>query len=158
MAGLELSVAIRTLELGAGRLWLGAGGGIVADSDPQRELEEALVKARPIAAAIGTTAVIERAASHPPSAVRVLPVPSALPELSSGPTPDRSQGVFETLLATDGRIQALGAHLGRLARSAFELYGATLPPGAVRRAARGGCTASPASGGCGSTPGPPAAG
>jgi para-aminobenzoate synthetase / 4-amino-4-deoxychorismate lyase len=59
VAGLELSVAIRTLELRAGRLWLGAGGGIVADSDPERELEEALVKARPIAAAIGTTAVVD---------------------------------------------------------------------------------------------------
>ena len=55
VAGLELSVAIRTLELGGGQLWLGAGGGIVADSDPRRELEEALTKARPIAAAIGTT-------------------------------------------------------------------------------------------------------
>ncbi len=74
VAGLELSVAIRTLELRAGRLWLGAGGGIVADSDPHRELEEALVKARPIAAAIGTTAMADRAGheSRPrPDAVRV---------------------------------------------------------------------------------------
>jgi para-aminobenzoate synthetase/4-amino-4-deoxychorismate lyase len=58
VAGLELNVAIRTLELGAGRLWLGAGGGIVAESDPQSELGEALAKARPIAAAIGTAVVI----------------------------------------------------------------------------------------------------
>jgi para-aminobenzoate synthetase/4-amino-4-deoxychorismate lyase len=55
LAGLELNVAIRTLELSAGRVWLGVGGGIVADSDPQAELEETLVKARPVAAAIGTT-------------------------------------------------------------------------------------------------------
>jgi para-aminobenzoate synthetase/4-amino-4-deoxychorismate lyase len=59
LAGLELSVAIRTLELSEGRLWLGAGGGIVSDSDPRRELEEALAKARPIAAAIGTSLVVE---------------------------------------------------------------------------------------------------
>ena len=52
-AGLELNVAIRTFEARAGRLWLGAGGGIVADSDPQAELEECLVKARPLIAAIG---------------------------------------------------------------------------------------------------------
>jgi para-aminobenzoate synthetase/4-amino-4-deoxychorismate lyase len=57
-AGLELSVAIRTLELAHGRLWLGAGGGIVSDSDPDQELEEALAKARPIAAAIGTSVVV----------------------------------------------------------------------------------------------------
>ena len=55
LAGLELNVAIRTLELSEGRLWLGVGGGIVADSDPQAELEETLVKARPVAAAVGTT-------------------------------------------------------------------------------------------------------
>lgn len=59
VAGLELSVAIRTLELSGGRLWLGAGGGIVADSDPQRELEEALLKAAPIAAAIGSSVLVE---------------------------------------------------------------------------------------------------
>jgi len=59
LAGLELNVAIRTLELSGGRLWLGVGGGIVADSDPQAELEETLVKARPVAAAIGTTVISE---------------------------------------------------------------------------------------------------
>ena len=35
-AGLELNVAIRTFEAHGGHLWLGAGGGIVADSDPAR--------------------------------------------------------------------------------------------------------------------------
>ena len=64
-AGLELSVAIRTLELSHGRLWIGAGGGIVADSDPHRELEEALAKARPIATAIGSS-VAARSARHRP--------------------------------------------------------------------------------------------
>ncbi len=59
LAGLELNVAIRTFELSDGHLWLGVGGGIVADSDPQAELEEALVKARPVATAIGTTVEVE---------------------------------------------------------------------------------------------------
>jgi anthranilate/para-aminobenzoate synthase component I len=59
VAGLELNVAIRTLELRDGRLWLGAGGGIVADSDPRAELEEALAKARPIAAAVGSRVSLE---------------------------------------------------------------------------------------------------
>jgi para-aminobenzoate synthetase/4-amino-4-deoxychorismate lyase len=58
VAGLELNVAIRTLELRDGHLWLGVGGGIVADSDPEAELEEALVKARPIAAAVGSSVVV----------------------------------------------------------------------------------------------------
>lgn len=59
LAGLELNVAIRTFELADGYLWLGVGGGIVADSDPEAELEEALVKARPVATAIGTTVEVE---------------------------------------------------------------------------------------------------
>jgi para-aminobenzoate synthetase/4-amino-4-deoxychorismate lyase len=65
VAGLELSVAIRTLELSDGRLWIGAGGGIVADSDPRGELEEALTKARPIAAAIGSGVAAPRAGRRP---------------------------------------------------------------------------------------------
>jgi anthranilate/para-aminobenzoate synthase component I len=63
VAGLELNVAIRTLEVADGRVWLGAGGGIVADSEPRRELDEALAKARPIAAAVGTTVEVERHAA-----------------------------------------------------------------------------------------------
>ena len=53
VAGLELNVAIRTLETSGERIWLGAGGGVVADSDPQGELEECLVKARPVVKAAG---------------------------------------------------------------------------------------------------------
>ena len=61
-AGLELNVAIRTLEVADGQVWLGAGGGIVADSDPRTELEEALTKARPIAAAVGAAVDVEQRA------------------------------------------------------------------------------------------------
>ena len=63
VAGLELNVAIRTLELRDRHLWLGVGGGIVADSDPAAELEEALVKARPIAAAVGSSIIVARRAA-----------------------------------------------------------------------------------------------
>jgi para-aminobenzoate synthetase/4-amino-4-deoxychorismate lyase len=105
VAGLELNVAIRTLELRDGHLWLGAGGGIVADSDPEQELEEALVKARPIAAAIGTSVLVKEAADGP----------------------DPARGVFETMLVREGTVQALELHLARLASSVGELFGARLP-------------------------------
>jgi para-aminobenzoate synthetase/4-amino-4-deoxychorismate lyase len=75
VAGLELSVAIRTLEAHDGALWLGAGGGIVADSDPRTELDEALAKARPVADAIGTTVAVEPAARA--TAIRARSVPDA---------------------------------------------------------------------------------
>src|SRR3954453_9242749 len=53
VAGLELSVAIRTFEVRGERVWLGAGGGVVADSDPAAEAGEAAAKADPLLRAIG---------------------------------------------------------------------------------------------------------
>jgi para-aminobenzoate synthetase component 1 len=48
IAGCELNVAIRTVEFDtAGSAVLGVGGGITADSDPDREWEECLHKAAP---------------------------------------------------------------------------------------------------------------
>ncbi len=52
VAGCELNVAIRTVEFGAdGTAVLGVGGGITADSDPEREWQECLHKAAPIVGA-----------------------------------------------------------------------------------------------------------
>ncbi|WHT18775.1 aminodeoxychorismate synthase component I [Crossiella sp. CA-258035] len=48
VAGMELNVAIRTLEIRDGELRLGVGGGITADSDPQAEWLECLAKAAPL--------------------------------------------------------------------------------------------------------------
>lgn len=49
VAGCELNVAIRTVEFGAdGSAVLGVGGGITADSDPDREWQECLDKASSI--------------------------------------------------------------------------------------------------------------
>jgi para-aminobenzoate synthetase component 1 len=48
-----LNVAIRTLELWDGRGVLGIGGGIVADSDPELEYEESIIKARASMMALG---------------------------------------------------------------------------------------------------------
>lgn len=50
--GADLSVVIRTLFVRSGRAYLHAGGGIVADSDPAAEYEEALDKLRPLLAAL----------------------------------------------------------------------------------------------------------
>ncbi|HYV14826.1 MAG TPA: bifunctional anthranilate synthase component I family protein/class IV aminotransferase [Conexibacter sp.] len=127
LAGLELSVAIRTFEAAGGRLWLGVGGGIVADSDPAGELEECLVKARPLVAAIGGR--IEEPAAPPPS--RLHDVPRALARGRARPDP--AEGVFETLLVRDGAPVRAEAHLARLAASVGVLYDAELPAGLADR-------------------------
>ena len=49
------SVVIRTLVASPEGLMIGAGGAIVAGSDPEAELEEMLLKARPLLEPVGGT-------------------------------------------------------------------------------------------------------
>jgi anthranilate synthase component 1 len=52
---LDLNILIRTMTLAGGDLGFRAGAGIVADSDPERELEETRAKARGLLRALGAT-------------------------------------------------------------------------------------------------------
>jgi para-aminobenzoate synthetase/4-amino-4-deoxychorismate lyase len=138
-AGLELNVVIRTFEFPAAqdRVWLGVGGGIVADSTPDGEYAECLVKARPLIDAIGGTldlvadAVVPTALREQPSPGRVAP--------RHEPKIDESAGVYDTLLVDDGHVVELDAHLARLDASVRAVYGTTIRAGldeaVVRRAA-----------------------
>jgi para-aminobenzoate synthetase/4-amino-4-deoxychorismate lyase len=99
---------------------MGAGGAIVADSDPDQELAEALTKAAGPIAAIGG-----RLAEPAAPAERPRWPPGAA--LLHGQRPDPALGVFETVLVEDGRPVALEDHLARLAASVGKLYGAALP-------------------------------
>ena len=49
----DLALTIRTLAVAEGRVHLWVGGGIVWDSEPDAEIEESWVKARPLLGAIG---------------------------------------------------------------------------------------------------------
>jgi para-aminobenzoate synthetase component I len=49
----EFALTIRTFAVADGRIHLWVGGGIVWDSDPEAEIEESWVKARPLLAAVG---------------------------------------------------------------------------------------------------------
>ena len=49
---MDSCIAIRTLVMRGDRVYIQAGGGIVADSDPQREYEESWDKARALAEAV----------------------------------------------------------------------------------------------------------
>jgi para-aminobenzoate synthetase / 4-amino-4-deoxychorismate lyase len=122
VAGLELNVVIRTFEIAGGRAWIGAGGGIVADSDPDAEVHEALDKARPLIAALGAEL---RAPPDPPRRAHALPR-----ALEGGlQRPEPALGVFETIAVREGRPVALEAHLARLTRGAAAVLGVVLPGG-----------------------------
>ena len=124
VAGLELNVSIRTFEFAAGKAWIGAGGGIVADSEPAGEYAECLIKATPLLTALGarldadlpetaTAAASVSAASASAGLAALLPRPAA--------------GVFTSLLVTGGVTHGLADHLARLEASVRDLYGKELP-------------------------------
>jgi para-aminobenzoate synthetase component I len=125
IAGLELNVAIRTFEFCAERVWLGSGGGIVADSDPDQEYRECLIKAGPLVRAIGSRIVA------PPSATAAAPAAQA--SAGAGDTsllrPRPAAGLFTSLLVTNGTTHGLAEHLARLDASAREVFGKGLPAG-----------------------------
>ena len=124
IAGLDTSVVIRTFETAGDAIWMGVGGAIVADSDPEQELAEALAKAAGPVAAIGGSVARVPARPRPLAAPRGGLPPRAL---LHGERPDPALGVFDTLLVQDGRPIELERHLARLAASVRELYGAALP-------------------------------
>ena len=114
VAGLELNVAIRTFEFGQGKVWLGAGGGIVADSSDAAEYAECLTKATPLLTAIGARLDTGDGAAG-----------AAGPRADLAPRP--AAGVFTSLVVSSGRTRGLAAHLDRLAANVAGLYGKDLP-------------------------------
>jgi para-aminobenzoate synthetase / 4-amino-4-deoxychorismate lyase len=116
--GLELNVAIRTLEARGAAAWMGCGGGVVADSVPDAELAEALGKARPVVEALG--------ANVPPVGA---PAPRTAPRLPRIARPDPAAGLLETIAVRGGRAVEVERHLTRLAASAEDLFGLTVPAG-----------------------------
>ena len=121
-AGMELNVVIRTFEFSGGRVWLGVGGGIVADSTPASEYAECLTKARPLIDAIGGR--LEYTATHPDEPEATVPGVEARVGAI-----DVTQGVFETLLIADGHAVDSDMHLARLDASVRSVYGTTILAG-----------------------------
>jgi len=135
LAGLDLSVAIRTFERSGSRIWLGLGGAVVADSSGAAEASEAEAKGRALMAAIGADLATDGVAPGIPLRPR-----------RSGPRalrrPEPSRGIFETIrVDRAGTVPALDLHLRRMGASARSLYGRDLPAEAgtlIRAAARTG--------------------
>jgi para-aminobenzoate synthetase/4-amino-4-deoxychorismate lyase len=122
LAGLELNVAIRTFEFASNQIWLGAGGGIVADSNAHDELQEALIKANPLINAIGSCVRTRGSSvlSHPSAAERAM-------------RPRAVLGVFTSALVVNGTCPGLVDHLGRLEDSVRHLYGKGMPESVQER-------------------------
>ena len=142
VAGLAMNVAIRTFEFSGATVRLGVGGGIVADSDPDGEAFETLVKAAPLLDAVGARFGSELSREwreHAESSEVATPAcvggsgaPSrAAAVLRDAPvirsTPDPSLGVFTTMLVREGRPEQLVEHLARLGSSVRACFSHELP-------------------------------
>lgn len=108
--GAEWAVTIRSFEIADGRIELGVGGGITADSVPMLEWRECLHKAAPLLSALGAVLAGDAAAD----------AASATPSQLAG-------GLVETVACRDGHPLRLSDHLARLERSSRELYRRGLP-------------------------------
>ncbi len=108
--GAEWAVTIRSFEIADGRIELGVGGGVTADSVPMLEWRECLHKAAPLLSALGAGLAGDAAAD----------AASAQPRQLTG-------GLVETVACRDGHPLRLSDHLGRLERSSRELYRRGLP-------------------------------
>ena len=154
LAGLVVNVAIRTFEFSGGAVRLGVGGGIVADSDPDGEAFETLVKAAPLLDAVGARFGAELSREwreHAESSEVATPgcvvgggaSSRAAASLSDAPvihsTPDPTLGIFTTMLVREGRPEQLAEHLARLGSSVRACFSRELPGALaeqiVRRAA-----------------------
>jgi para-aminobenzoate synthetase/4-amino-4-deoxychorismate lyase len=113
LTGVELNVAIRTVEIQAGQLALGVGGGITVDSSPVQEWWECFDKAAPLLRA-GHAELADIGAQRPPPDTR------------------SRDGVFDTCLVRDGTVLEGAEHLARLERSVYDLYERPLPVPAVQ--------------------------
>jgi para-aminobenzoate synthetase/4-amino-4-deoxychorismate lyase len=134
VAGLETSVVIRTFEVAGADCWIGVGGGIVADSEPDRELAEVFTKVDPLLAAVGAS---RSTTAPPPPAAAAVRGPDVTD--ASGPPPDPALGVFDTLLVRDGEPVALATHVDRLVDSVRELYAVSVDREALAARIRSDC-------------------
>ncbi|HEV7616233.1 MAG TPA: aminodeoxychorismate synthase component I [Solirubrobacterales bacterium] len=81
--GADLSVTIRTVVVDRGEATIGAGGAIVLDSEPEREWEEMLLKARAPLRAIDPGADPASISLDDPRRAAVEPLPASAPDLTS---------------------------------------------------------------------------
>lgn len=124
---MDLSIAIRTATIRENRIFFSVGGGIVYDSDPEKEFQETLDKGQTIMETLtrgadghcekGPRAWVNGKIVYQDQAV----VPADIPGFQYG------AGVFETIRVEKAEPVRLAAHIQRMYRSWQALFG-TDPP------------------------------
>ena len=128
---MDFNILIRTMTLRGRRIELRAGAGIVADSIPERELEETRAKARGLLRRVRCTAPDDDRRD------RHVVLVDGESRIAAWPRIDRGlhygDGLFETIVCASGPRCAFGRlHLDRLTRGCARLPFASSRPGGDR--------------------------
>ncbi len=124
---MDLSIAIRTATIYNGRVYFSVGGGIVYDSDPEKEYQETLDKGKTLMESLAG----KKAAGAGPltkawvNGKIVDPQEAQISALSPGF--QYGAGLFETIKVCSGHIYFLDAHIHRMNRSWEKLFGLAAP-------------------------------
>ena len=130
---MDLSIAIRTATIAGKALWFSVGGGIVFDSDPEKEYQETLDKGRTLMESLAAgQAASEKTAKRTTSTRkawvdgRIVPEDQVLiPVASQGV--QYGAGLFETIKVVKNRILFLEDHVQRMAQAWEQLFDTPAP-------------------------------
>jgi len=124
---MDLSIAIRTAVISGNRINFSVGGGIVYDSDPEKEFQETLDKGKTLMESLAATSKIQRATKAKAwvDGKLIDRENASISALSLGF--QYGAGLFETLRADKGIIFRIDKHISRLNRSWETLFSEPAP-------------------------------
>jgi len=124
---MDLSIAIRTATIANGRVFFSVGGGIVYDSDPEKEYQETLDKGKTLMESL--SGALKKDEENKPKAWlngKLIDLDQAKVSATS-PGFQYGAGLFETLFVEKGTIFRLKDHVSRLNRAWKALFSEELP-------------------------------
>lgn len=124
---MDLSIAIRTALIFRNRIYFSVGGGIVYDSEPEKEYQETLDKGKTLMESLAATSKISRAPGIKAwvNGKLVDQKNAAVSALSLGF--QYGAGLFETLRADKGFVFRLDDHISRMEASWQHLFSEPAP-------------------------------
>ena len=127
---MDLSIAIRTAIITKGKIYFSVGGGIVYDSDPEKEYQETLDKGKTIMETLSARSNVQTGTHASELKVwingKLTEQDQAFISVDS-PGFQYGAGIFETIRADKGRILRLEEHLARMNSSWQQLFSEPAP-------------------------------
>ncbi|MBI9088508.1 MAG: aminodeoxychorismate synthase component I [Desulfobacterium sp.] len=124
---LDLSIAIRTAVIAEDKLSFCVGGGIVYDSDPEKEFQETLHKGKTLMETLENSAGRVDLERRYAWSCGQLMFEDDVMVAATSPGFQHGAGVFETIRVGDGKALFLDAHLDRLRGSWSRLFPTPMP-------------------------------